>query len=233
MENQTRHKNPLVLLGLDSSGVSCSAGVAIDNQFQGEISITNKNVHSEKLAIFVEFILENLKITIEDLSGIVISAGPGSFTGLRIGYSLAKGVAHQSNIPIIEVPTLDVWAYQAGKQNLTIMPVIDAYRGEIFYSIYEWEKGQFKRTGDYSISSIINLNRIIKQNTLITGAFSESLKLEIAETLSPFAVFTSEVNSSPSIRALMDLGHQKFVQKKFSDLNSCEPFYMRKFKGVS
>ena len=85
MENKTEHKNQTVLLGLDSSGISCASGISTDNQLQGEISISNKNVHSEKLAIFIDFILDNLKISLEDLSGIVISAGPGSFTGLRIG----------------------------------------------------------------------------------------------------------------------------------------------------
>lgn len=233
MENQPKHKNPTILLGLDSSGISCAAGVSTDSKLQGEISINNKNIHSEKLAIFIDFILDNLKISLEYLSGMIISAGPGSFTGLRIGYSLAKGIAHQLNIPLIEVPTLDVWAYQSGEQNQPIMPVIDAYRGEIFYSIYKWEKGQFSQINDYSITTIESLKQIINQNTLITGLFSEKLKSEISETLSPFAVFSSKINSSPSIRALLDLGYQKFVRQEFSDLNSCEPFYMRKFKGVS
>jgi tRNA threonylcarbamoyladenosine biosynthesis protein TsaB len=233
MERSDKNKNKTILLGVESSGITCGAGISINNQLRDEKVVNGKNIHSEKLAIFVNTILENLNLPVENLSGIVISAGPGSFTGLRIGYSLAKGIAHQLNIPIIEVPTLDVWAYQTNEQQILIMPLIDAYREEVFYSIYKWEKSEFKRTADYSISKIDNLPQIVKQKILIVGYVPEKIKSEVEKALSNYAVFPNKNNSMLSIAALLDLGYQKFKEKEFSDLNSCEPFYMRKFKGVS
>ncbi len=231
MEKQTEYKNSVVLLGIESSGSTCGVGVAVENQLQGEISVKSQNIHSEKLAAFVEFILENLQITFEDLTGIVLSAGPGSFTGLRIGYSLAKGIAHPLNMPIVEVPTLDVWAHQAAEQNIPIMSAVDAYRGEVFYSIYKWDQNQFERLSDYSIIKIDELNRVVEEKTLIAGAISEKLKLNIKKTLSSLAVFRG--TSMPSIGTLLELGNQKFKRGEFSDFDNSEPFYMRKFKGVS
>lgn len=233
MERSDKNKNNTVLLGVETSGITCGAGISINNELQEEKVENGKNIHSEKLAVFVNTILENLNLSVEDLSGIVISAGPGSFTGLRIGYSLAKGIAHQLKIPIIEIPTLDVWAFQISEQQVPIVALIDAYRDEVFYSIYKWEKNKFQRTTDYSISKIDNLPQIVKQKVLITGNFPEKIKSEIEKTLSTHAVFSNKNNSMLSISALLDLGYQRFMKKEFSDLNRCEPFYMRKFKGVS
>lgn len=233
MKNQVKTKNEIALLGIESSGITCGVGVSINGQLQGEISLSSRNIHSEKLAVFAEFILDSLKTRLEDLSGIVLSAGPGSFTGLRIGYSLAKGLAHSLNIPIVEVATLDVWAYQLGQQSLLIMPVIDAYRDEIFYSIYEWEQGEMKRQSDYSIIKIEDLRQVVKQKTIISGFLSEQLGLKIKDALSDLTIFPKMPHSTISVKALLDLGHKKFEVGEFSDLNSCEPFYMRKFKGVT
>lgn len=233
MKNQIKNKSESVLLGIESSGITCGVGVSISGQLRGEISLNSKNIHSEKLAAFTEFILDNLEMKAEDLSGIILSAGPGSFTGLRIGYSLAKGLAHSLNIPIVEIPTLDIWAHQMGKQSLPIIPVIDAYRDEIFYSIYQWEQSEMKRQTDYSVIKIANLDQIVKQKTIITGSLAEQVLSKIRKALSDLGVFPGNFHSIISIGALLELGHKKFEKGEFSDLNSCEPFYMRKFKGVA
>ena len=231
MKDQTQEKKSVTLLGIESSGSTCSVGVSMKNQLQGEISINGRNIHSEKLAPFVEFILENLQITFTNLDAIVLSAGPGSFTGLRIGYSLAKGIAHPLNMPIIEVPTLDVWAYQVGERNIPLMSVVDAYREEIFYSIYGWDDNQFRRQTDYSIIKIDELGQIVNEKMLINGSISDKLKSDLKKTIPSHAIFQN--SSMPSVGALLELGFKKYEQEEFSDLNSSEPFYMRKFKGVS
>lgn len=231
MTQQINSKNKTVLLGIESSGLTCGVGISIDNRLEKELSVNGRNVHSEKLAVFTESLLDDLRIEIADISGIVLSAGPGSFTGLRIGYSLAKGIAHLSKIPIVEVPTLDVWAHQLGKQDIQVLAVIDAYRGEVFYSIYRWQENRFSRITDYSISRIDELSGLITERTLITGAIPADLKSQIGK-LSSLAIFES-ATSRLSMDSLLKLGGQKFVKREFADLNSCEPFYMRKFKGVS
>jgi tRNA threonylcarbamoyladenosine biosynthesis protein TsaB len=228
MENTKRET---ILLGIESSGTTCGVGVSINSRLMKEISVNGRNVHSEKLPMFVQSVLEELKIKIAHLSGIVLSAGPGSFTGLRIGYSLAKGIAHHSRIPIVEVPTLDVWAYQIGPKNSKIMAAIDAYRNEIFYSIYEWKEERFARISDYSIINIENIAERIAQPTLITGAITQTLESQIAKITS-LSLFRNGTYK-PSMDALLELGLQKFERGELSDLNNCEPFYMRKFQGVS
>ena len=111
------------------------------------------------------------------------------------------------------------------------MAVIDAYRNEIFYSIYEWNQRQFVRISDYSIVNIQDIAERITQPTLITGVITQAIESEISKVGS-LTVFENGT-SKPSMNALLELGYQKFQKGELSDLDNCEPFYMRRFKGVS
>ncbi|MEZ4762059.1 MAG: tRNA (adenosine(37)-N6)-threonylcarbamoyltransferase complex dimerization subunit type 1 TsaB [Calditrichia bacterium] len=129
-------KQPAYLLGIETSGITCAVGIANNDQLLIELAAGIKNIHSRVLSRFVNEAGQIAGIEAGDLAGVVVSAGPGSFTGLRIGYSVAKGVAHALQKPIIEVPTLDVWAYQTGAQSMPVLSVIDAHRGEIFAALF-------------------------------------------------------------------------------------------------
>jgi len=227
-------KENITLLGIESSGATCAIGISIGSKLIFEISETGRYIHSEKLAPFVKQSLEKTSLTITDLDGVVISAGPGSFTGLRIGFSLAKGITHALNIPIIEIPTLDVIAHKFTERNeIHVLPVIDARRGEIFYALYLNNNHQIKRITDYQLIKVHLLSKIIKNDTLVFGDIHEELKSEIKKNIPQFAHFPDSKSVNHSMLSLHNLGFNKFIEKKYSDLQNCEPFYMRKFKGVS
>jgi tRNA threonylcarbamoyladenosine biosynthesis protein TsaB len=222
------------LLGIESSGSVCAVGISTGDQLISEIFETGKHIHSEKLAPFVKQSLEKTGLSIPDLDGIVISAGPGSFTGLRIGYSLAKGIAHAANIPIIEIPTLDIIAHNfAGETDTQLLAVIDARRDEIFCAVYLSQNSQTSRLTNYQLISITSLSEIINEKLLILGDFTEDLGAKIENAIPGLATFPDLKNNKYSIYSLHKLGLNKFNKKEFSDLENCEPFYMRKFKGVS
>lgn len=223
-----------ILLGIESSGMACAVGLSADNQLLLEISANIKNIHSQKLAPFVEYALQSAGLQVQDLNAIVLSAGPGSFTGLRIGYSVAKGLAHALKIPLIEVPTLDVWAYQTGEQSSPVMPVIDAHRGEIFCAVYQWESGGLKLTRDYALAKPDDLPEFLKTAVVLTGgADARKLYPQLEAHLPPGSFLLRPSPESPQVWALLELGFEKYRREQFSDLNSCEPLYMRTFKGVS
>ena len=97
------------ILGIESSGMVSGACISLEDELVAQSILKVKNIHSRQLALLVEQLMDHLHLQYSDLAAVAVSAGPGSFTGLRIGYSLAKGIAHALNIPIIEVPTLDIW----------------------------------------------------------------------------------------------------------------------------
>lgn len=227
-------KSKTFLLGIESSASTCAVGLAEGGTFLNEMSVSGKYIHSQSLAPFVERVLKEANIAASDLSAIVLSAGPGSFTGLRIGYSLAKGLAHASGSALIEVPTLDVWAHQfRGQTAHPVMPVIDAHRDELFYALYSPGEGFMQRESEYALGAIAGLPGILRGKTLVVGEISESLKSEIINAAPGKVVFPSAEKPQLSVQALLELGYLKFTAGEFSDLENCEPFYMRKFKGVS
>lgn len=236
MKKTKEHKaeRKTILLGIESSGATCAVGVSSDNQLLLEISANIKNIHSQKLAPFVEYALQTASLQMEDVNAIVLSAGPGSFTGLRIGYSVAKGLAHALKIPLIEVPTLDLWAYQAGEQTSPVMPVIDAHRGEIFCAVYHWESGGLKLARDYALVKPETLPEFLKTAIMLTGgADARKLYPQLEAHLPPGSFLLHPSPDSPQVWALLELGFEKLCREQFADLNSCEPLYMRTFKGVS
>ena len=222
-----------ILLGIESSGVTCAVGLSADNRLLMEVATNIKNIHSQRLAPFVEYALQTVGLQMQEINAILLSAGPGSFTGLRIGYSVAKGLAHALKIPLIEVPTLDVWAYQAGEQSNPVMPVIDAHRGEIFCALYQWESGALNLARDYALVKPEDLPQILKTAVILTGADARKLYPQLEAHLPLSSHLLQPSPESPQVWALLELGFEKFRREQFADLNSCEPLYIRTFKGIS
>ena len=100
------------VLAIETSGSLCGAAVYYSDYKFFEVSIQNKNVHAEKIFEAVDFVLKSAGVEPSDLSSVAVSSGPGSFTGLRIGMSAAKGIAFGASLPIVSVPTFDAIALQ-------------------------------------------------------------------------------------------------------------------------
>ena len=172
----------IFILGIETSGMTSGVSISHNNILLGEISLNIKNIHSKNLANMVHELLNHCKIDNTDISAMALSAGPGSFTGLRIGYSLAKGIAHVQNIPIIEVPTLDIWAYQQSDPGIPIMAIIDARREELYCAKYHWQKMNLVRDLDYQLIEIDQISKILTEKTLIVGGDLTKVREKINRT---------------------------------------------------
>lgn len=230
IKSQSEKQEP-ILLGIESSGVTCAVGVSQGDELLTEIAAHVRNIHSQKLAPFVQQMLDIAGFSASDVNAIVLSAGPGSFTGLRIGYSVAKGLAHALNIPVIEVPTLDIWAYQAGRQTIEVVPVINAHRGEIFCAAFRWDNDEMKKIREDALISPKDLNELFASTILLTGADSQQLFSELEPHLPAQSEQIQPIQAYPQMWALMTLGLEKYQNEQFSDINTCEPLYLRAFKG--
>ena len=128
-----------LILSIETSTKSCS--VALSNKWENVSNIeevSEQYSHSEQLTCFIEELLLNENIKVSDLNAIAISSGPGSYTGLRIGTSTAKGLCYACGIPLIAIPTLDAMA--EGMKNhypdMQLCPMIDARRMEVYCAVY-------------------------------------------------------------------------------------------------
>ena len=134
----------MLILGIDSSTKVGSASLFLDGRLVGEILLNLEQTHSQGLMPAIVDLLKNCQYDVDDLSGIGVSLGPGSFTGTRIGLTTAKTLSQSLGIPIVGISTLEVMAYGLKYANGYICPMIDARRERVFTSLYKAEIGQLE-----------------------------------------------------------------------------------------
>ena len=132
------------ILALESSGLVASVAVWCDGCLTGEFSTNFKKTHSQTLLPMLDDLLKTLGMEPAEFDAIAVSAGPGSFTGLRIGSATAKGLGLALNLPIIEVPTVDGIAYNLFGTDRLICPLMDAKRQQVYTGLYTFEGDAFK-----------------------------------------------------------------------------------------
>lgn len=160
------------ILGIDSSGLVASVALLCDDILVGEYTIHNKKTHSQTLLPMIDAMLAMADFSVKDLDAIAVAAGPGSFTGLRIGASTAKGLGQALSIPLIEVPTLEGLAYNLAGADALICPMMDARRNQAYYGIYKVNEEVPAVVSEQSAASIeeviLQVNQI-GQKTIFVG----------------------------------------------------------------
>lgn len=126
------------ILALDSSGLVASAALVEDDKLIAEYTIQYKKTHSQTLLPMLAQIRDMVELDVNTVDAIAVAAGPGSFTGLRIGSATAKGLAFALDKPIVPVPTVDGLAYQMYGSDALVCPIMDARRSQVYTGIYEF-----------------------------------------------------------------------------------------------
>ena len=124
------------ILALESSGLVASVALWADGCLMGEFTTNFKKTHSQTLLPMLDCLVKTLGVTLEECDAIAVSAGPGSFTGLRIGSATAKGIGLALGLPIIEVPTVDGIAYNMFGTDRVVCPLMDAKRQQVYTGLY-------------------------------------------------------------------------------------------------
>ncbi len=217
----------MYILNIETATKNCSVALAKNGEtiLCKEISELGYS-HAEKLHVFIEEICKESSIQLKDLHAIAVSKGPGSYTGLRIGVSAAKGLCFALDIPLISVDTLAVLASQAqliAKENDLIIPMIDARRMEVYSAIFNNKLEKIREIE----AQIIDENSFtsIENTVYFVGDSSEKAKAVL--TKSNF-IFLEEI-VYPSAKDMSAISIQKFLNKDFEDVAYFEPFYLKDF----
>lgn len=168
----------MIILGIESSSLVASAAIVADGVLVAEYMLNSKKTHSQTLLPMIDEITEavGLKEHLKDISGIAISRGPGSFTGLRIGSATAKGLASVLDCPVLSVPTLDAMAYQLYGTKGLICPIMDARRMQVYTGVYSFDespKGQFPES--VQIDEFTVMNTVFSQCAISVSELAEKL----------------------------------------------------------
>lgn len=215
----------MYILHIDSTTKLCSIAISKDGvQVALEEVDSEKLAHSEKLHQFIVDCLNSAKIDVKSLSAVAVSKGPGSYTGLRIGVSTAKGLAFGLNIPILSVDTLEAMALSVTNQVPTdaiCIPMIDARRLEVFGAVYQ--NGQCLESVQAFILDDGGFTQYEDEQVYFFGDGAAKCK----------EVLSSKFNFIPDIKTsathLIKIAHQKFLDKNFEDTAYFEPFYLKDF----
>ena len=153
----------MIVLSIDSSSKVATAALLNDNEVLGEYVINNKREHSVLLMPMIENLLKDCNLTIADIDGFVVSKGPGSFTGLRIGMATIKGLSFGSSKPYISISTLDALAYSLINFNGIICPIMDALRENVYTGLYKNNNGKLNNILEPTPMDIDKLVELLKE----------------------------------------------------------------------
>jgi len=135
------------ILCIETTTTNCSVALSVDGVVVSLKEDNNKQYsHAEKLHLFIEDVLAESKVSKNKLDAIAVSKGPGSYTGLRIGVSAAKGLCFALEIPLISIPTLEALACQVKNTDGIIVPMLDARRLEVYSAVFSKDKFQIRDT---------------------------------------------------------------------------------------
>lgn len=156
----------MIVLGIETSTAVCSA--ALFDELTGryaETSISEKNLHAEKLVSIIDHLVQDSDRTRDAIGGIAVSIGPGSFTGLRIGLSVAKGLAFALDVPLTAVSTLYALAYKAfamsGENDLLVVSALDARRDEVYADIFVFGNGKVVQREIPAFEEAVSVSRFL------------------------------------------------------------------------
>jgi tRNA threonylcarbamoyladenosine biosynthesis protein TsaB len=214
-----------LFLAIETSSRNCSVALFRDETLLDCIEQSDDQyIHSEKLHVFIRDLFKRNALKYDQLAAVAVSKGPGSYTGLRIGVSAAKGICFPLDIPLIAIPSLHVLALHSNKESDFIIPVLDARRMEVFSAVYD-QKGDLIREIQAEIIDENSFAEYFEKGSVeIIGDCVEKIKPEL-----PNAQYT---DAFPSASAMGKEIHRKFTQKAFEDLAYFEPFYLKDFVAI-
>ena len=221
----------MIVLSMDSSSLVTTVALLKDEYVLGEFTINFKREHSVILMEKVEELLKDCEIDINDVDGFVVSKGPGSFTGLRIGMATVKGLSMGSNKPYVSISSLDALAYSLVNFNGLICPIMDALRDSVFTCIYKNIDGKLTKVIDYSALSLEELVCELKDKEVIfVGDGVYKHKDYLKENL-PKAIFAPSHLNLIKASSLGELGMIELKNGNHDDMNS-SPVYLKKPQAV-
>jgi len=216
----------VLVLGIETATQICGAAIVKDGNLLAEYRLNIKNAHAQKLVGAVEKLWLDCGITVKDLDGIAVSIGPGSFTGLRIGVSTAKGLAMANNLPITGVFTLQAIAAQAPIKNGLVCPVIRSRANEVYAALYERSNFHDRLVEEVAVLTPEAFPSFAPKGTTIIGEPVELLRPSASQH--DYHLIPSEF-SLLSAFTIARIGYAQISAGKVADLGTLEPLYFQEF----
>lgn len=223
-----------IILIIETSTEVCSIALTKDGKLIDQIESAEGQNHARMVSVFIQELLSKNGIKSDEISAVTVSRGPGSYTGLRIGVSTAKGICFAAGIPLIAIGTLEAMAKYVALNRLhfgvgndkpvLFCPMIDARRMEVYSMLFDEDGNMLKPISAEIIDETFLAGELTGNQVVFFGNGSEKCKKIIT---SPNAVFIDKISASASY--LCELAWQVYKNEQFEDVAYFEPFYLKDF----
>jgi len=204
------------------------AGLALydGETVRAELTWRSRNNHSVELMPALDRMLTQQGVEAGHLSAVAVASGPGSFTGLRIGMSVAKGLAQAQSIPIFGIPTLEILIVPHAEQRRPVWAVIQAGRGRLCAAYFRRRGGRWRQDGDLHLTTVKDLAPLVTGRCLVCGELSQAEREVLAAQSEADLVFASPALTMRRPACLAELGWERFLRGEADDLAALTPTYL-------
>jgi tRNA threonylcarbamoyl adenosine modification protein YeaZ len=214
-------------IAIDTSTDIASLALVQDDAIIAELTWRCGQNHSAQLLPGLNYLLQQAKLGLDSATGIIVARGPGSYNGLRVGISTAKGLAFSLGIPLVGISTLAVAAYQQAERGLPVCPIFNAGRGEIAVAIYQKKGEDWAQLVAEHITTLDALCARITTRTVFCGEYIPVVAGEIRKRLKQKAVITSPAARLRRAGFLAELGLKRLKAGDYDNPVTLQPLYLR------
>ena len=215
-------------LAIDTSTDMAGIALVQDSDVLAELTWHCGQNHTVELLPHLTYLLNQAGLSLQSVSCVIVAKGPGSFNGLRVGISTAKGIAFSLGIPIIGISTLEVAAYQHAGTGLPICPIFNAGRGEIATAIYQKKRNKWRQLAAEHITTVNTLRSQITTKTLFCGEYIPFIAPQLKKQLGQKAVIPPSVALFRRAGFLAELGQQRLEAGNYDNPATLQPLYLRR-----
>jgi tRNA threonylcarbamoyladenosine biosynthesis protein TsaB len=216
------------LLAVDTATNACSVALWKEHHLVIESTNVTRQTHSRHLLSMIENALTIAKMGLSDLDGFVVTKGPGSFTGLRIGISTVKGLARATNKPLVGISYLKCLAQQSAATKGLVCAMIDARRGELYYALYRFGDSGIKVVISESVGPLSDLVAKIEEHCLFIGNGIYENRKRLTEKLGQRALFALDFQHILRAETIIWAGQKRLENGQQEQIESFVPNYIRK-----
>jgi len=217
------------ILCIETSTTVCSVAIGNENGLIAHKEVNAGFTHAENLHVFIDEVIKDAGLIRKNIDAMAVGKGPGSYTGLRIGVSAAKGIAYALNIPLISMNTLMNLCVAAKKQiqdsGIILCPMLDARRMEVYTALYNQQLDELESTNALIITSE-SLNELSSKGNIVLFGDGANKCAELIKENSKISILENIV---PSAINMIEYSIEQFNKKQFEDVAYFEPFYLKEF----
>ena len=215
-------------LTIDTSTEIAGLALSSEGKITADLTWHAGRNHTVELIPSLISLMDQAKVGIKDMNGIIVASGPGSFNGLRVGMSTAKGFAYARKIPLVGISSLEAEAFPYAHTGMPVCPIISAGRGELAAAIFQQKDGKWTRILEEHITVVDELASRIEERTLFCGRIPEDAAMRLREILGEKADMADSLAASRRLAALTELGWKRLKEGDYDDPPTLQPLYLRK-----